>query len=124
MAAIDGPVALVGHSFGGSVLMKYLAEGSVRSPLRALFLVSVPFWGPGGWQYDEYDLPRDFPAGLPSPPTFLYHSEDDPEVPFSHLGLYAARLPHATARTVPGAEHSFTDGLAVLLDDIKGTIGA
>jgi pimeloyl-ACP methyl ester carboxylesterase len=42
LAAIDEDVILVGHSFGGSVLLKYLAEGSYRKPVRGLFLVSVP----------------------------------------------------------------------------------
>ena len=43
---IDGEVIFVGHSFGGSVLLKYLAEGSYRKPVRGLFLVSVP---DSGW---------------------------------------------------------------------------
>ena len=47
-AAIDEDMILVGHSFGGSVLLKYLAEGSYRKHVRGLFLVSVPNWGPAG----------------------------------------------------------------------------
>ena len=43
--AIDEAVILVGHSFGGSVLLKYLAQGSYQKPIRGLFLVSVPNWG-------------------------------------------------------------------------------
>jgi serine hydrolase len=114
-----GGVTLVGHSFGGSVLMKYLAEGSYKKPLRAVFLVSAPYWGPGGWGYDEYDLPDDFPAGLPPARLFLYHSESDPEVPFAHLRLYADKLPDATSRPIPGSEHSFTSGLPQLVSDIR-----
>jgi uncharacterized protein len=83
----------------------------------------VPFWGPSGWEYEEYDLPDDFPAGLPATPTFLYHSRDDPEVPFAHLRLYEERLPSAIARPVAGAEHSFVDGLPVLVDDIRVVTG-
>jgi hypothetical protein len=119
LAEIEGGVILVGHSFGGSVLMKYLAEGSYRKPVRGVFLVSAPYWGPDGWEYDEYDLPDDFPAGLPPSPLFLYHSEDDPEVPFAHLGLFAEKLPNATSRPIAGTEHSFTSGLPQLVDDIR-----
>ena len=36
LEAIDGKVILVGHSFGGSVLLNYLAEGSYRKPVRGL----------------------------------------------------------------------------------------
>ena len=119
LADIEGGVILVGHSFGGSVLMKYLAEGSYRKSVRGIFLVSAPYWGPGGWEYDEYDLPDDFPAGLPPSRLFLYHSEDDPEVPFGHLSRYAEKLPNATSRPIPGSEHSFTSGLPQLVDDIR-----
>jgi uncharacterized protein len=41
LEAIDGKVILVRHWFGGSVLLKYLAEGSYRKPVRGLFLASV-----------------------------------------------------------------------------------
>ena len=66
LEAIDGEVILVGHSFGGSVLLKYLAEGSYRKPVRGLFLVSVPNWGPDGWAYDEFAVPNDVGSRLPA----------------------------------------------------------
>jgi hypothetical protein len=43
LAGIDDGVILAGHSFGGSVLMKYLAEGSHPKPVRGIFLVSAPY---------------------------------------------------------------------------------
>ena len=120
---VHDSVLLFGHSFGGSVLVKYMAEGSLPVAVRGLFLASVPYWGPGGWQYDEYDLPDDFAEHLPQTPIFLYHSRDDPTVPFAHLGLYAAKLPDATVRRIEGAEHSFTDGLPELVTDIRSIAG-
>ena len=116
---VQGSVILFGHSFGGSVLVKYLAEGSLQLTVRGLFLASVPYWGPNGWQYEEFDLPDDFAARLPPAPIFLYHSRDDPEVPFAHVGLYAAKLPQATVRELDGDEHSFTSGLPQLVTDIR-----
>ena len=119
LAAIDEDVILVGHSFGGSVLLKYLAEGSYQKPVRGLFLVSVPDWGPDGWAYAEFAVPDDVGSRLPATRIFLYHSRDDPEVPFAHLGYYQQHLPAATARPIAGSEHSFLDGLPMLVDDIK-----
>jgi uncharacterized protein len=119
LTAIDKEVIFVGHSFGGSVLLKYLAEGSYRKPVRGLFLVSVPNWGPDGWSYAEYAAPNDVGSRLPPARIFLYHSRDDPEVPFAHLAYYQDRLPTATARPVDGSEHSFVEGLPTLVDDIK-----
>jgi uncharacterized protein len=50
---------------------------------------------------------------------FLYHSLDDPEVPFAHLGYYEEHLPKAMARPIAGSEHSFVEGLPTLVDDIS-----
>ena len=116
---IDVKVILVGHSFGGSVLLSYLAEGSYRKPVRGLFLVSVPNWGPDGWAYDEFAVPNDIGSRLPATRIFLYHSRDDPEVPFAHLAYYQDRLPTAAARPIDGSAHSFVEGLPTLVDDIK-----
>jgi uncharacterized protein len=119
LEAIAEKVILVGHSFGGSVLLKYLAEGSFRKPVRGLFLVSVPNWGPDGWAYSEFAAPNDLGSRLPTSRIFLYHSRDDPEVPFGHLAYYQDHLPTATARPIDGAEHSFVEGLPTLVDDIQ-----
>jgi uncharacterized protein len=119
LEAIDEEVILVGHSFGGSVLLKYLAEGSYQKPVRGLFLVTVPDWGPDGWAYDEYAVPEDVGSRLPASRIFLYHSRDDPVVPFAHLGYYQEHLPTAIVRPIDGSEHSFVDGLPTLVDDIK-----
>jgi predicted alpha/beta hydrolase family esterase len=75
LEAIDGKVIFVGHSFGGSILLNYLAEGSYRKPVRGLFLVSVPNWGPGGWAYDEFAVPNDAESRLPASRIFLLDSE-------------------------------------------------
>ena len=119
LKGIDEAVILVGHSFGGSVLLKYLAEDSYRQPVRGLFLVSVPNWGPDGWAYEEFAVPNDVGSTLSASKIFLYHSRNDPEVPFAHLGYYQERLPTATARPIDGSEHSFLQGLPTLVDDIK-----
>jgi uncharacterized protein len=119
LEAIDGNVIFVGHSFGGSVLLTYLAEGSYRKPVRGLFLVSVPNWGPDGWAFAEFALPNDVGSRLPVSRIFLYHSRDDLEVPFAHLAYYQDHLPTATARPIEGSEHSFVAGLPTLVDDIK-----
>jgi predicted alpha/beta hydrolase family esterase len=120
LAAIEGRAVLVGHSFGGSVLLKYLAEGSYRQPIDGLFLVAVPFWGA---EFEEFMLPEDFAARLRRTKVFLYHSLDDPEVPFASLRRYEKELPNATSRPALGSEHSFVNGLPELVDDIQGGTG-
>ncbi len=122
LRAMDGAVVLVGHSFGASVLLKYLAEGPPPRPISGLFLLSTPWWEPEGWSA-EYAVADDVGSKLPpTVPIFLYHSREDPEVPFSHLALYEERLPNATSRPIDGSNHSFTDGLPELVSDIRQVV--
>ena len=118
LAEMSGPLALVGHSFGASVLLKYLAEVAAPPQLRGLLLVSTPWWEREGWSA-EYAMPDAFSRRLPRVPTFLYQSRADPEVPYSHLKIYERHMPWATTRTIDGSEHSFTNGLPELVADIR-----
>jgi predicted alpha/beta hydrolase family esterase len=119
LGKLDADALLIGHSLGGSMLLKYLAEGTYQRPIAGLFLVSVPYWGKQGWEL-EYAVPDDFASHLPSiRQLFLYHSRSDEDVPFSSLLRYQEHLPQATVRVLDGKEHSFTDGLPLLAQDIK-----
>ncbi len=116
---LDADALLIGHSLGGSMLLKYLAEGTDPRPIAGLFLVSVPYWGKQDWEL-EYAVPEDFASHLPSiRHLFLYHSRSDQEVPFSSLRRYQEKLPQATVRVLDGKDHSFTEGLPLLAQDIK-----
>ena len=115
-------VVLVGHSVGGSVLLRYLCEGSVAASVTGLFVIAAPFWGADDfWEWDEARLPEDAAEKLAGVPRiFMYHSHDDEVVPFSHLALYAARLPQATIRPGDFGGHQFGNDLAGVALDIAG----
>jgi len=122
LAAMPGPVLLLGHSVGASILAKCLTEIAVDTAITGVFLLSTPFWGGDGWQYEGYqqlELPKDLAARLPQDtPIFLYHSQDDEIVPFSHLALYAIILPKATIREIASGRHQFNDDLTLIAKDI------
>ncbi len=49
---------LIGHSLGGSMLLKYLSEQPnvlQNTPIKALILISTPVWGNSDWKVA--DLP-------------------------------------------------------------------
>ena len=121
LALIDDDVILVGHSVGGSVLVKYLSEQQIDKPISSLFLLATPYWGADEfWTWDEAQLPAGVAATLASiPRIFMYHSRDDDIVPFAHLALYAAQLPHATIRALDGRGHQFGNDLAEVAEDIR-----
>jgi predicted alpha/beta hydrolase family esterase len=120
LAALDGEVTLVGHSVGGSVLLKYLSEEQVEKPIAGLFVIAAPCWGADKfWKWDQVRLPNDVATKLASiPRIFIYHSRDDEIVPFAHLALYAAKLPQATIREVDGRGHQLGNDLADVAEDI------
>jgi serine hydrolase len=117
--ALEGEVILVGHSLGGSILLKYLSEEELETLVTGLFLVATPYWGVEDWEVGEYTLREDFASKIPKEmPVFLYHSRDDEVVPFEHAALYAEALPRVTVREFDGRGHQFGDDLSEVAWDI------
>lgn len=116
----DDPI-FIGHSLGGSVLLKYLAEEQPVDAIKALCLVSAPMWsGDENWQHEAFNLPPDFPASLPSVKhVFIYHSKNDPIVDVSHASMYAEKMPQAKVYILDGGEHVYSKGLLRLVTDIQ-----
>ncbi len=114
LTAYDDSVILAGHSLGASILLKYLSEETVKHPIDGLFLAATPYW-----DMEEYKLREDFPKHLPKDlPIFLYQCKDDDIIPFDHLAMYAAKLPHATVREFDEGGHQFNDDLSAVAVDI------
>jgi hypothetical protein len=123
LAALKGRIILIGHSLGGSFLLKYLSEEKTSIRIAGIFLMATPYWGGDGWRYAGYKrvaLPKDFVTKLPSgTPIFFYHSRDDEVVPFAHLALYRKKLPKATIRVLAGRGHQFNNDLSEVATDVK-----
>jgi predicted alpha/beta hydrolase family esterase len=120
LGELDDPFVVIGHSLGGSVALKHLSESDCEAPITGLVLIATPFWGEQGWEA-EWALPKDWPnATTKLPPTFLFHSRDDEELPLTHLERYAERLPDATVRALDGNGHLFERGdLTEVLEAIR-----
>jgi len=104
IGAATEPV-MMGHSFGASVLLKYLSEESAPPALAGVFLVATPFWGP---KFPEFQLRSDFATKLGAvAPLYFYQSRDDEEVPVEHLERYRKALPNAVVRLLDGRGHEF-----------------
>jgi predicted alpha/beta hydrolase family esterase len=121
VAAMGDGAVLVGHSLGASLLAKWLIERKSNQSFAGIFLIAGPFWGGDkNWQWQDAELPKD--AGMRFPtqtPVYLYHGEEDEIVPFAHLGLYAALMPQAVARSLKGRNHQLNDDLSEVASDIK-----
>lgn len=122
LASLGSGLTLVGHSAGGSVLLKYLTEQQVENSIVGVFVIAAPYWGADNfWKWDEVQLSDEASDRLSSiPRIFLYHSRDDDVVPFVHLELYSAQIPTATVREVDGRGHQLGNDLADVAKDIVG----
>lgn len=114
----DGAI-LVGHSFGGAILIQALAE-PLRRSFAGLFVISAPFLGEGGWPSDDIgdfrNLAERLPPGLS---VYLYHGAADAEVPTAHVYLHAKAIPHAVVHTLEGRDHQLNDDLSEVARDIR-----
>jgi predicted alpha/beta hydrolase family esterase len=116
-AEITEPVILIGHSLGGSTLLKYLSEEKPEISISGLFLIATPHWKSN---MKEFELKPNFQASIKNVQAiFLYHSKNDNEVPFEHLKFYENAFKTATVHELPGKEHTFPKGLPELVADIK-----
>ena len=110
---------VVGHSFGGSTVLKLLTES--RLDLHRLILLAVPGWGPDGWDLAEYALPDDADQRLdPGLSIELHHCLDDEVVPADHVDLLARRLPRAAVVRHSHGGHQFEgDALDAVIETLR-----
>ncbi len=108
----DGAV-LVAHSLGAPMLLKLLSEQQSQLKLAAIFLISAPFVGEGGWPPDELQLPSKLGAHLPSDvPIHFYQGLADETAPPSHVDLYARAVPQAHIHRLKGRDHQLNNDLS------------
>ncbi|MFC3199320.1 alpha/beta fold hydrolase [Parapedobacter deserti] len=120
IAQADNGLVLVGHSFGASMILKYLSETTINKKIKGVFLLAAPFWsGDEAWKAG-FKLKSDFANSLPADVVYyLYHSKDDDEVPIFHFHQYKKKLARANFREVNSGAHQFGNDLALVAEDIK-----
>jgi predicted alpha/beta hydrolase family esterase len=115
----DGAI-LIGHSFGGTVLVHTLAEDWPAFEPGAVILIAPPYIGAGGWESGEIAGREDFSESLPEGlPVLIYHGSEDDTVPFAHIELYARAIPDAVVCSLPGRDHQLDNDLADIAKDIR-----
>jgi predicted alpha/beta hydrolase family esterase len=123
-AALDSGAILVGHSLGGTILVNVLAEQSLEMKWGAIFLISAPFVGEGGWPAGDLKPPSDLGGRLPKGvPVHLYYGLDDETVPPSHGELYARAIPEASVHRLPERDHQLNSDLREVAAVIRSLEG-
>lgn len=109
-------VQIVGHSLGAMFLAKYLNSAPLARPVKRLVLVA------GGYDDDSVEDLGSFEVesavNLPKSAheIHLFHSKDDPVVPFAELAKFQADIPSATSHVFEDRGHFNSETLVELLD--------
>lgn len=116
---LNEEVILIGHSLGASFLAKYLSENKFPKKINGVFLVSGVFdKDDDGNSLASFVLPEKL--DLQTENIYIYHSKDDPVVPFSALEKFTKALPTANPRVFDDRRHFNQTEFPELLQDILG----
>lgn len=117
----DGAI-LVGHSVGGTILIRLLAEQVPVPKLSGIFLIAAPFLGNGGWSAGSVQFSPDLGRRLPKDvPIHFYHGLKDEVVPYSHAELYVRMVPQGRVHRLPGRDHQLNNDLSEVAAGILST---
>ncbi|MFA6354456.1 MAG: alpha/beta hydrolase [Candidatus Paceibacterota bacterium] len=111
----------VGHSLGGTFLVKYLSENKFSKNIKATFLVAACFNSDG---LDDPLLDFEPPKNISSfkdqaGQIFIYHSQDDKVVPVSHAKKFQKVLPKAKLTILKNRGHFNQEKIPELIKDLK-----
>ena len=119
-ARLDDGAILIGHSIGGTILIRTLADEPPTLTFAGLFLIAAPFVGDGGWQSDDIEPLSGSVARLSEQtPIFLYHGNKDETAPVRHVDLYAQTIPQAVVRRLSGRDHQLNNDMSEVAADIR-----
>jgi len=118
---LEDEIILVGHSLGGVFLAKYLSENIFPKKIRAVVLISAPFDDEGSdeslYSFAPGDSLEKFKTQTDK--IVLYHSEDDPVVPFAQVKKYKERLPLADLHIFTDRGHFNQEEFPELIDILR-----
>lgn len=101
----DG-VILLGHSLGGIFLAQYLATTEISKRISGLLLAAAPFDAYPSVAAANFILPESLDLlQKQSPVIHIFHSTDDPEVPYGNAEKYKEVLPEAILHTFSDLGH-------------------
>lgn len=117
---LDNGAILVGHSIGGTILIRTLADDPPTPTFAGIFLIAAPFVGDGGWQSEDIEPLSDLGGRLSDQtPIYLYHGSKDETAPFGHVYLYAQTIPQAVVRRLSGRDHQLNNDMSEVAADIR-----
>jgi len=114
----DDDVRLIGHSLGAMFLAKYLHENPLEQPVRQLILIAGGYDEPSEG-YGQFRITSATGLEKSAHQIDLFHSHDDPVVPFDALQKYSNDLPTANVHIFDDRGHFLEQDFSELLELLK-----
>jgi len=114
-------VHLVGHSLGGMFLAKYLNDHRLEKPVEQVIFVAPGYDDDSNEELGSFRVDSAQGVAANTKQVHLFHSVDDPVVPFTELEKFRRDLPKALVHTFKDRGHFFdvTPTFPELLDLLK-----
>ena len=103
LSLLGSDVQLVGYSLGAMFLAKYLHESPLSTPIRRLVLVSPCYNDESVEDLGSFRVTSAAGLEKSAKEVHLFHSKDDPVVPFTELAKFQRDLPTAKAHILKTA---------------------
>ena len=116
---LGSDVQLVGYSLGAMFLAKYLHESPLSSPVRRLVLVSPCYDNESIEDLGSFRVMSATGLEKSAREIHLFHSKDDPVVPFTELAKFQCDLPTAKAHIFEDRNHFFQPTFPELKELLK-----
>lgn len=116
---LGNDVQLVGHSLGAMFLAKYLDSNRLKQPVRRLMLIAGAFDDETNEDLGSFKVTsaRNLPKSAIE--IHLFHSKDDPVVPFTELAKFQTDLPDAVSHVFEDRQHFSDATFPELLEILK-----
>ncbi len=112
-------VQLVGYSLGAMFLAKYLHESTLHTPVRRLVLVSPCYDDESVEDLGSFRVTSAAGLEKAAEKIHLFHSKDDPVVPFTELAKFQRDLPTAKVHIFKDRNHFFQPTFPELKELLK-----
>ena len=107
LSLLRNDIQLVGYSLGAIFLAKYLHESPLSKPVRRLVLVSPCYDDESVEDLGSFQVTSATGLETSAKELHLFHSKDDPVVPFTELAKFQRDLPTATVHIFEDRNHFF-----------------
>ncbi len=110
---------LVGHSLGAMFLAKYLNDHPLPQKVQQIILISGAYDDETSEDCGSFKVTSAKNLPKSSDEIHLFHSEDDPLVPFAELAKFQKDLPNATSHILKDRGHFLDPEFPEILEILK-----